>query len=38
MHTASKRGDIPYLLINPIYYYSGEVQGVHGQFFYNIYY
>ena len=26
MHTASERVDIPYLMINPIYYYSGEVQ------------
>ena len=30
MHTASERGDIPYLMINPIYYYSGEVPCVHG--------
>ena len=30
MHTDRERGDIPYIMINPIYYYSGEVQCVHG--------
>ena len=28
--SAREGGDIPYLMINPIYYYSGEVQCVHG--------